>query len=92
MRRAVPSKAAEGFQERWKSEDEAFEAQMKMLEDGEASMGGSLQLAELKRMDEVRSTWERGTGGLVGLKTDLTETVAKLERAKSVAEHMEERR
>jgi kinetochor protein Mis14/NSL1 len=91
LRRAVPSQAAEGFTERWKSEDQAFEAQLKMLEDGE-NVGGSLQLGELKRLDEVRRTWERGTGGLIALKADLTETVAKLERAKGVVEHLEEKR
>jgi kinetochor protein Mis14/NSL1 len=92
LRRAVPSQAAEGFRERWKSEDEAFEAQMRMLEDGEDGVDGSLQLGELKRLDEVSNTWERATGGLVGLKTDLTETVAKLERAKGVVDHLEQKR
>jgi kinetochor protein Mis14/NSL1 len=92
LRRAVPSQAAEGFKERWKSEDEAFEAQIKQLEDGEGDVSGTLRVGDVKRLDEVQRTWERGTGGLVGLKSELTETVAKLERAKGVVGLLDERR
>lgn len=53
---------------------------------------GELDLVELKRWDHVQGTWEKGTEGLVKLKTDLTETVARLERAKGVVEYLGEKR
>lgn len=53
---------------------------------------GEIDLVELKRWDDVQGTWEKGTDGLVKLKTDLTETVARLERAKGVVEYLGERR
>lgn len=53
---------------------------------------GEIDLAELKRWDDVQGTWEKGTEGLVKLKTDLTETVARLERAKGVVEYLGEKR
>jgi kinetochor protein Mis14/NSL1 len=89
LRRQVPKQAADGFVERWKKEDEAFDAEMK--ETDEADVAAGLKVGELKRLDEVKTTWDTGTTGLVGLKTDLTETVAKMERARGVIEEVEGR-
>ena len=93
LRRAGPEKAAALFKERWTAEEAAFETQMQGIEErGEQDTKGEVDLAELKRWNEVQGTWEKGTEGLVRLKTDLTETVARLERAKGVVEYLNERR
>ncbi|KAF2436121.1 hypothetical protein EJ08DRAFT_692006 [Tothia fuscella] len=91
LRRQVPQQAAEGFIERWKKEDEAFEADMQRRDEAVESTTGAFKVGDLKRLDEVQATWETGTTGLVELKTDLTETVAKMERARGVVEEFEKR-
>jgi len=58
-------------------------------EDNDVVHYQGINIGELKRWEEIRTTWERGTQGLVGLKSSLTETVARLERAKNVVEHMD---
>jgi kinetochor protein Mis14/NSL1 len=93
LRRVGPEKGALIFQEKWTAEEKAFEIQMQGVEQtGQEGVKGEVDLPELKRWDEVQGTWERGTDGLVKLKTDLTETVARLERAKGVVEYLRERR
>jgi kinetochor protein Mis14/NSL1 len=93
LRRAGPEKAAALFKERWDAEEAAFEAQMEGVEQTSGQdTRGEIDLVELKRWDDIQGTWEKGTEGLVKLKTDLTETVARLERAKGVIEYLEERR
>jgi kinetochor protein Mis14/NSL1 len=88
-----PEKAAALFKERWTADEAAFETQMQGVEQrGKQDTKGEIDLVELKRWDEAQGTWEKGTKGLVKLKTDLTETVARLERAKGVVEYLEERR
>jgi kinetochor protein Mis14/NSL1 len=88
-----PEKAATLFKERWAADEAAFETQMEGVEQtGGQDTKGELDLVELKRWDDVQGTWGKGTEGLVKLKTDLTETVARLERAKGVVDYLEERR
>lgn len=88
-----PEKAAAIFKERWAAEEAAFDTQMEGVEQTrEQDTKGELAIVELKRWDDVQGTWEKGTEGLVRLKTDLTETVARLERAKGVVEYLGERR
>jgi kinetochor protein Mis14/NSL1 len=58
-------------------------------EDNDVVPYEGINIGELSRWEEVQTTWERGTQGLVALKSSLTETVARLERAKNVVEHME---
>lgn len=52
-----------------------------------------LDVGELdgRKWDDVEKHWEIATSGLVGLKGSLTETRAKLERAKEVVDYMEGR-
>ncbi len=67
--------------------------------EGEQKENGAIDAAEydiihgleFKRWDEVRSSWTRGTEGLVDLKGGLTETVARVERAKAVLAELEDR-
>lgn len=93
LRRIGPEKAAALYKERWAAEDAAFERQMEGVEGtSEQDAKGEIDLVELKRWDDVQGTWQKGTDGLVKLKTDLTETVARLERAKGVVEYLGERR
>ena len=58
-------------------------------EEASATKESSLDLGDMNRWDDVQASWVRGTEILAALKVDLTETVARLERAKTVAEHME---
>lgn len=93
LRRVGPEKAAALFKERWAAEDAAFETQMEgVAGTSEQDAKGEIDLVELKRWDDVQGTWEKGTEGLAKLKTDLTETVARLERAKGVVEYLGEKR
>ncbi|TLD35297.1 putative kinetochore protein mis14 protein [Venturia nashicola] len=93
LRRVGPEKAAKLFRERWAVEEAVFETQMETGAGTDGQDGkGEIDLVELKRWDDVQGTWEKGTEGLVKLKTDLTETVARLERAKGVVEYLGEKR
>ena len=89
MRRTAPQKAAEGFRTKWKSEGDVLDVQAKHHEETALQQSSHIAIGELKRWDEVQNTWVAATEGLVRLKEHLTETVAKVERAKTVAEHME---
>jgi kinetochor protein Mis14/NSL1 len=91
LRRTAPQRAAQNFKDKWASEVETFEQDIKQGDEAAQNASGEVDIGELKRWDEVQATWGRGTEGLVGLKGGLTETVAKLERANAVAEHMEKR-
>ncbi|KAF2402364.1 hypothetical protein EJ06DRAFT_490740 [Trichodelitschia bisporula] len=90
LRRGAPAKAASDFKARWEEEEKAFEAwfEERRAEEERAAAQGEDDV-RLERWDEVRATWERGTEGLVALKGGLTETVARLERAKAVVEHLD---
>ena len=46
-------------------------------------------MGDFARWDDVQNVYEKSMEGLVKLKTDLTESVAKLERAKGVAAYLE---
>ncbi|KAE9985946.1 hypothetical protein BLS_002968 [Venturia inaequalis] len=93
LRRVGPEKAAALFEERWAAEDADFEGQLEsMLGTSGQDEKGEIDLVELKRWDDVQGTWEKGAEGLVKSKTDLTETVARLERAKGVVEYLGEKR
>lgn len=89
LRRTAPSQAAKDFREQWLDEGQDFTD--RMLEDAveELSQGPLEDGEDMKRSGEVQATWVRGTEGLIVLKTSLPETVAYLERAKAVVEHMQ---
>jgi len=88
LRRTAPARAAQDFQLQWTKDNECFDSSMKQEDNGLAPYQG-INIGELRRWEEVQATWERGTQGLVALKSSLTETVARLERAKNVVEHIE---
>ena len=83
LRRTAPAQAAQDFQMQWTKESNMEH------KDNDAVHYQGINIGELKRWEEVQTTWERGTQGLVALKSSLTETVARLERAKNVAEQIE---
>lgn len=90
LRREGPAKAAENFQVGWRRGEEGFDAQMVEREQREGESGDmQMDVGELKRWQDVVGAYEKSMDGLVGLKTDLTETVARLERAKGVATYMD---
>lgn len=96
LRRDVPATAASNFEsiylgESERLEKEAQEAREKALQD---VAGANIDLSAvdaLGRWDDVKSSWEKGTEGLVGLKGGLGETRAKIERASAVVEYVEGR-
>lgn len=87
LRRTAPSQAAKDFQEQWVKDGEAFESGMEQEDDG-SSNSHPIDIGDMKRWHDVQASWNRGTESLVALKGNLTETVARLERAKAVVEHM----
>jgi kinetochor protein Mis14/NSL1 len=89
LRRDAPAKAAENFRQRWASEEEAFSSLMTKEQEARESESMDLDMGDFARWDEVQTTYEKSMDGLVKLKTDLTESVAKLERAKGVAAYIE---
>jgi kinetochor protein Mis14/NSL1 len=89
LRREAPAKAAENFKTRWTIEEESFNAKLDEAKSREEGEKMELDVGEFKRWDDVQTVYEQSTDGLVKLKTDLTETVAKLERAKGVATYMQ---
>lgn len=50
-----------------------------------------MDVGELERLDEIQSTWQSGSEGLVALKSGLGSTVAKMERAQNANEAIEGR-
>lgn len=88
LRRTAPAQAAHDFQVQWTKDNDCFDSNIRQ-EDNDIMPYQRINIGELRRWEEVQTTWERGTRGLVDLKSSLTETVARLERAKNVVEHME---
>ncbi|KAF2455410.1 hypothetical protein BDY21DRAFT_396889 [Lineolata rhizophorae] len=99
---AAAARFAEGFATEVARDEEGGEAAaaaavgvVKEEEDGQGvggtEEGGLLGVKgeDLRRWDEVRRTWERGTEGLVGLVDGLGEAVGRLERAKEVVAALE---
>jgi kinetochor protein Mis14/NSL1 len=72
----------------WTKDNDCFDSNIQQ-EDNDVMPYRGINIGELRRWEEIQTTWERGTQGLVALKSSLTETVARLERAKNVVEHME---
>lgn len=97
LRREAPGQYARNYQELWgrecKEEDEKMEEQRRMMMEDVESDGARLDVygPGAERWDDTRRVWERGTEGLMELKGGLTETVAKLERARDVLEVMDEK-
>jgi kinetochor protein Mis14/NSL1 len=88
LRRTAPSQAAKDFQEQWVKDGAAFDARMEQ-QDNDSSNSHVIAIGNMKRWDDVQARWNRGSESLVALKGNLTETVAHLERATAVVEHME---
>lgn len=93
QRRTAPQQAAEQYRRAFLAETEEVDLRYAQeLESMDKMTVPELDLGEFKRWDEVQATWARGAEGLLELKGGLTETAAKLERAKSVADMMESKR
>ena len=89
LRRDAPAKAAENFKQRWDTEEAAFAARMDEAKERQEGESMELDVGEFERWDEVQAVYEKSMDGLAKLKTDLTESVAKLERAKGVTAYVE---
>jgi kinetochor protein Mis14/NSL1 len=89
LRRDAPANAAENFRQRWTAEEEAFNARANEARKEQEAENMELDVGEFARWDEVQAVYGTSMDGLVKLKTDLTESVAKLERAKGVAAYIE---
>jgi kinetochor protein Mis14/NSL1 len=88
LRREAPEKAAENFKRRWVAENESFNAKMSEADAKRDTEKMDLDVGGFQRWDDVQTVYEQSTDGLVKLKAELTETVAKLERAKGVASYI----
>ncbi|KAF2664537.1 hypothetical protein BT63DRAFT_429298 [Microthyrium microscopicum] len=98
-RRTGPEAAAQRFREEWEgsgSAEERGEETDGGAEDGDIKTEDAEQPAldlvgELRRWDEVQSTYARGVQGLVELKTGMAGTIGQLEEAKTVGDELDGR-
>lgn len=94
LRRTAPAESANRWQQTYLSQaqdkDLEFDEQQKLAVK-QTEEEGKVDLGDLERWDEVRDTWDKGTEELLSLKGGLTETVARLERAKTVVGYMQGR-
>ena len=93
LRRTAPAQAARAFQDTYTAHSTELDAQAlaeaeRLKKENEAQ---EMDIGKFERWDDVQRMWERGTQGLVGLKSGLTETVARCERAVEVAKEVEKR-
>jgi kinetochor protein Mis14/NSL1 len=94
LRRTAPAESATRWQQAYQSQVQENDVEMDEQEKQgikEAEEEGKVDLGDLERWDEVRDTWAKGTEELLALKGGLTETVARLERAKTVVGYMQGR-
>lgn len=89
LRRDAPAKAAENFMQDWAVSEQAFHNAVSAARREQEAQNMDLDVGKFERWDEVQCVYEKSMDGLVKLKTDLTESVAKLERAKTVAAYIE---
>ncbi|KIW03059.1 uncharacterized protein PV09_05708 [Verruconis gallopava] len=92
LRRDAPAKAAENVKARWTAEEESFEAALDGAREKDGEEGVELDVGGFKRWDEVQAAYGQSIDALVRLRTELTESVAKLQRARGVAAYVEEQR
>ncbi|KAK0660333.1 hypothetical protein DIS24_g3443 [Lasiodiplodia hormozganensis] len=92
LRREAPKKAVGAYETAYLME--AQKAARLAREREEAAVRAAadetrLDAGDMRRWDDVRQMWERGTQSLVDLKDALPETAARLKRAETVAQHLE---
>ena len=93
LRRTAPAQAARSFQATYNAHFTGLESQARAEIErlGKQSEVDNLDIGKLERLEDVEKTWKRGTQGLLELKSGLTETVAKCERAIEVANEVQKR-
>ena len=97
LRRTAPARAADAWRERHAAAVSDEEDVMNRLKEGAAAAEGEDAMAMdaetlgLKRAEDVQRTWGRAVDGLVGLKTSLPGTAARLERAEKAVNYVEGR-
>lgn len=92
LRRAAPGEIAERFTRGFEMETEEADARLQRREaEGlAAAREARLKVGNADRLKEVQETWERGTEELEEVRWRFGGTVAKMERAKSAVEFVEE--
>ncbi|KAI9696634.1 MAG: hypothetical protein M1820_008083 [Bogoriella megaspora] len=87
LRRTAPAQAADAVKATYETHATELESQSQAEAEiwNKEYEGYELNAGKFERWDDVEKMWDRGTQGLVGLKSGLTETVARCERAVEVA-------
>lgn len=89
LRREAPGAAARAYVERLESEREVEKGREREIEGMmKGSSEGVVEIVGLERGEEVEKTWGRGLQGLAEL-ANITEVMARLERAGKAAEMVE---
>ncbi|KAF2237309.1 hypothetical protein EV356DRAFT_31834 [Viridothelium virens] len=91
LRRTAPAQAARSFQTNYEAHSSGLNSLTKAETErlNKQSNDYELNIGKLERWDDVEKTYERGTQGLLDLKSGLTETVARCERAVEAANEVE---
>ncbi|KAK5124412.1 hypothetical protein LTR85_001629 [Meristemomyces frigidus] len=88
LRRKAPAETSQRFQESFVKQAEEYDARLKKDEEEkmDAAKGTKVDIGEMERLDEMQSTWSKGSEQLLALKSGLGSTVARMEKAqKAVA-------
>ncbi|KXL47782.1 hypothetical protein M433DRAFT_60365 [Acidomyces richmondensis BFW] len=85
LRRNAPSETLQRLQDSFERNSGAYEAQLAkneqvLLQEAE---GMQVVVADIERMDEIHGTWDRSADTLSGLKSELGNTVARMEKARA---------
>lgn len=93
LRRTAPFETSQKFRQAFQKQSEDYDSLLKTNEDAklESAKATKVEISKMERLDEVRSTWQKGSEDLVMLRTGLGGTVARLEKAQNAVEVVEER-
>ena len=99
LRRKMPGIAVENAKGAWKEgledDEQTLQGAVERIRQRDAGdgiqEGGGMGVQRLDRIHDVESAWRRGITGLEGLKGNLSECVAKAERALRVEDYVLEK-
>ncbi|KAL9094386.1 MAG: hypothetical protein Q9165_003236 [Trypethelium subeluteriae] len=91
LRRTAPAQAARSFQTTYEGHSSELDSLTKAENErvNKQSKDYELKIGNLERWDDVEKNYGKGTQGLLDLKSGLTETVARCERAIQAAKEVE---
>ncbi|TKA65073.1 hypothetical protein B0A55_09743 [Friedmanniomyces simplex] len=88
LRRTAPAETARRFRERYAKDTQEYDTRLREVEERElqAARETKVDPGHVERVDEMQSTWQRGSDELLALKSGLGSTVARLEKAQKAVD------